>query len=466
MHLHCHILVTSLVIMSAIRKSHLGLHQSATALAEPKPRIKVRSKALKTIQENEFLHSSVDLSQSKIRRKSSEIRATSPYAAKPVPLLRSTSVIRLASRLEHPRLLRDNPSRPDISFSKTTLHPKLSQTFIKDDPRSPSPHIPSLSSHLQSIETALKSSIQREDHKQPKDWKTELFIYNKALKEVGALEVNLDRVLSIIRCKYEGFIVNLVDKFNTENAKNQKQISDFQSEILKLATEKRGLKRKFEKIAEENVELSQTCESYQQQCLDLQEKMRRIATVKITNFPPTETAWRVILTELETYKDWKETVDRKLKVAELKEKKLLSLLNAIKRKGFPVEDVYRKEVCRTVLRNDAAHVETESDSEVGGVSPPRMRPKPPQVPSLLLDSLEPDLSSDSSSEPEVDIDLDTLNSRDKQTQDSSQHSSDGHKDLPLLKLPQSLPGFHQEFMSKYEEFSESWRKAIDAEKRF
>ena len=40
--------------------------------------------------------------------------------------------------------------------------------------------------------------------------------------------------------------------------------------------------------------------------------------------------------------------------------------------------------------------------------------------------------------------------------------------IPKIKLPEGAnrdeKGFQQEFMAKYEEFSESWRKQIDAQK--
>lgn len=38
--------------------------------------------------------------------------------------------------------------------------------------------------------------------------------------------------------------------------------------------------------------------------------------------------------------------------------------------------------------------------------------------------------------------------------------------MSMKKLPGKQKGFHDEFMDKYEEFSLSWREAIDREKRF
>lgn len=38
--------------------------------------------------------------------------------------------------------------------------------------------------------------------------------------------------------------------------------------------------------------------------------------------------------------------------------------------------------------------------------------------------------------------------------------------MTVKKLPLKVKGFHEEFMDKYDEFSLSWREAIDREKRF
>jgi hypothetical protein len=38
--------------------------------------------------------------------------------------------------------------------------------------------------------------------------------------------------------------------------------------------------------------------------------------------------------------------------------------------------------------------------------------------------------------------------------------------MSMKKFPGKVKGFHDEFMDKYDEFSLSWREAIDREKRF
>lgn len=41
-----------------------------------------------------------------------------------------------------------------------------------------------------------------------------------------------------------------------------------------------------------------------------------------------------------------------------------------------------------------------------------------------------------------------------------------HKSLKKVIHKVKVAGFHDEFMAKYDEFSLSWREAIDREKRF
>lgn len=473
--------------MASTKKSLLSLPQAFAFQSEGKSKSRLKPKTLKTIKEHEFLHTSADFTQAKARRKSSELRAASPYATGASSLLRSKSVVKTAWKAELQAGIKEGHRRTESSLTKANLKTRLrkklscSQSFslkdgfkaedrfessFNDFRESPRPLRESIMTvSLRNIEEMMNKGLTEA---KGLGWKAEMRVYCQTLSDIGEIEGSLGAILGKIREKWETFLQALAEKYADEASKSQAQIATLQANLLKELDEKRLLKRKFEKIAKENVELSATCESFQQQCSDFQAKWQRIATVEMDNFPPSETSWRLLVAELGNYREWKETASRELRMAQSKEKKLLALLNAIKKHGFPVEEVYESEIRKSVVRQslpESRDLESETEALASGPAP--VRPRPTQVPSLPLDSVEPDLSSESSYETESEaLELESAASREKQTQDSSGPSTESKAEVPRLKIPMGKTDFHQEFMSRYEEFSESWRRAIDAEKKF
>lgn len=476
-----------LLIMASTKKHLLSLPQAFASLSDIKYKPRTKPLALKAIQENDFLHTSADFTQAKARRKSSELRATSPYAATTSALLRSKSVVKSAWKGEVQAGVKAGHRRTESSLTKAALKVRLrkklscSQSFslkdgfkaedrfessFADFRESPRPTREPISTFsLRNIEEMMNKGLIEA---KGLDWKAEMRIYSKALNNIGAIEGSLGAILGKIRGKLEILLQSLAEKLTSEASKSQAQITTLQANLIKEIEEKRLLKRKFEKIARENVELTQSCDSFQQQCYDLQAKLQSIASVTLDNYPPSEASWRLLVAELGNYREWKETAGREIRIAQSKEKKLLSLLNAIKKHGFPVEEVYESEIRKSVVRPSLPESgDLESESEALATGPAPVRPRPTQVPALPLDSVEPDLSSESSYETESEaLELESAASREKQTQDSSGPSTESKAEVPKLKLPLGKADFHQEFMSRYGEFSESWRKAIDAEKKF
>jgi hypothetical protein len=470
--------------MASTKKHPLSLPQSFSFSSDGKSKPRVKPVALKTIQENEFLHTSADFTQSKARRKSSDLRTTSPYARGTSALLRSKSVIKYAARADSKLEIKPGHRRTESTLTKATLKARLrkklscSQSFSlkegfkgedfehNDYRETPRPRREAtMTISLRNIEEVMNRGLKEA---KGLDWKAEMRVYSRALVDIGGIDENLGCILGRIRGNFEGLLQSLSERFTAEINKSQIQIAALQANLLKEIDEKKQLKRKFEKIAKENVELCQSSDSFQQQCFEYQAKLHNIANAKMDNYPPSESAWRLMVSELGNYREWKEAASREMRMAQSKEKKLLALLNAIKKRGFPVEEVYESEI-RKPLPQPSLPTEGEGESETEALAtgPAPVRPRPTQVPSLSLDSVEPDLTSESSFESESEaLELESAVSREKQTQDSSRQSTEGKKEVPKLKMPQRGGDFHQEFMSRYGEFSESWRKAIDAEKKF
>ena len=221
-------------------------------------------------------------------------------------------------------------------------------------------------------------------------------VCSKALGEVIAMGSVLGSLLDRIKSKYEGWIHSFADQCS----KSQMEITALQDSLLKEIEEKKALKRKFEKISRENIELCRTYETYQNKCFEYQEKLTDIANVSLEEFPPTEKAWRLLLSELETYKVWKDSADREFRAIQSKERKLLELLHAIKKRGFPVEDVYNSDVKKpkhSVSQSSSRRGSDDLESERFVTGPPIGLKRPDHVPALQMEKLDRPLSSDAES---------------------------------------------------------------------
>jgi hypothetical protein len=231
------------------------------------------------------------------------------------------------------------------------------------------------------------------------DWRAEMNVCSKAFSEIIGLGATLGTVLDRIKGKYEQWITQLGEKHTKEIGRLKGEIAAIHQSLVKEMDEKKAFKRKFEKISRESVELSRSCDAYQNKCFEYQEKLYEIANVSLENFPPTDSAWRLLLSELETYKVWKENAEKELKSAQQKERKLLQLLHAIKQHGFPVEEIYHAEVRKSSKAVSSSRGESgeNSDTEPIAVGPPLVRKRPDQVPVLKIEPMEVEASSMSES---------------------------------------------------------------------
>mmetsp|Transcript_32746 Transcript_32746/g.32451 ORF Transcript_32746/g.32451 Transcript_32746/m.32451 type:complete len:109 (-) Transcript_32746:8-334(-) len=90
-----------------------------------------------------------------------------------------------------------------------------------------------------------------------------------------------------------------------------------------------------------------------------------------------------------------------LKSFRSKEKKLLKLIMAMKKRGYPVEEVYEKDVVKRrkiEKQSDQEKPENESEEELIVSGPLKPVPKPDFIPNLKLENVQPESFSSSSSE--------------------------------------------------------------------
>lgn len=252
-------------------------------------------------------------------------------------------------------------------------------------------------SSLQAAFLKAIASIKRDD------FKAQMKIYHFHFSKIIQTSGPLSDLLSLFQQGYEALFQDLQEKYTSEVTKLQNEIIHLQSAILREADDRKSLLSKIEKLSRENVEISETCQSYEEKLTDYQEKLYDIANVRMDFYPPTQQAWKVLNSELEYYHGWKKNAERELKISQAKEKKLVKLMHALKSRGYPVEEIYKTEVKVSAHRVQSAEgpaVRDENESQRLVSGRPKSLPKPQTVPDLQLEGVEPDLSSE-----EVSVDV-------------------------------------------------------------
>lgn len=237
----------------------------------------------------------------------------------------------------------------------------------------------------------------------------ELHAYSHAFSQLIDLTSLFKPLLSRIKSKYEAWI----QRFLSSNSRNlQQDLHKVQLALEQATADKAFYAKQLDKVAKENVELSRSCQEYQRKGDACEEKLREIARGKRQGFPPTEDTWKMLNLELDSLHVWREEMNKQLAAAKTTEKQLLALLQAKEGPICPGQEGDKSTPFHTVP--------SLSPSELGH-----------------KDSISP---------------LNDTNKRKKAI------------NVPKLFLAtdEKRAEFHEEFMSKYEEFSESWRKAIDA----
>jgi len=230
------------------------------------------------------------------------------------------------------------------------------------------------------------------------DLRAQMKVYHIHFVEVMRLNEQMGEVLELFQQGYEGLFQDLQGKYNFDVGRLQAEVINLQSAILREASDRKTLLTKIDKLSRENVEISSTCQSYEEKLTDYQEKLFDIANVPMDHYPPSKQAWQVVNSEVEYYHTWKRKAEREMKILQVKEKKLIKLVHALKSRGYPVEEVYTTEVKTPAPSAHSADIvrdENESQRLVSGR--PKSMPKPVAVPSLELQGVEPDLSSEEGS---------------------------------------------------------------------
>jgi hypothetical protein len=344
--------------------------------------------------------------------------------------------------------------RTEIQLSKgeSKARRKLQSSLALSFYSLPSEDSPRREAANRVYEDLAKSLVEKGE-----DWRGEMDACSEALRALAMLDTAFAAVLNRVSALYDTRIQTLSDQLLTVNL----NLSALHANFTKETDEKAVYKSKLERLSRENVELSQTCEAYQAKCFEFQEKLFDVACVELDKFPPEEKTWRLLISELDAYKAWKESASKELKAAKSRENKLVSLIHALKKRGFPVEEVYAKDVRKQAKSVRSSRSESSSEAEPLASGPPLVYQRPSRVPALSLEDVEREISSEESYQSSFSgLPYRTLSNSSTHSQlaSSLRRGAVPQPDLP----PGTQHGFQQEFMQKYEEFSQSWRDQIDS----
>mmetsp|Transcript_2730 Transcript_2730/g.6036 ORF Transcript_2730/g.6036 Transcript_2730/m.6036 type:complete len:497 (+) Transcript_2730:47-1537(+) len=285
-------------------------------------------------------------------------------------------------------------------------------------------------------------------------------IYQKMFEEVINRDERFGSLLTKIKLAYEDWHYSEGKPTLTERLKAE--LNEKVEELIRIKQEHTQLSKKVSKLAKENVELSRSLEDSEARYLDLQDRLLKLTQVKCDSVPRDESSWQYLVSENKYYSEVFKNLKRDMKYLKHREDKLLKLIYALKKHGYPVEQVYKEE-CRKTKQSKLPYKEVKGsnagDEEVEPLvyGPPKAVERPKVVPVLCLTEVEPDLTSESDTGTEY---TESVASSASSTTQKSQAK------IPKLCLSKGQEqGFHEEFMSKMDEFSESWRKQIEQERR-
>jgi len=223
--------------------------------------------------------------------------------------------------------------------------------------------------------------------------------------DIFRLAIGQDRpftsVLTRVKSAYDAAYLETL-----ETHKLQAALHALGTDIQKEREDRRFVYKKLDKLGKENQELTRGLEERAGDCSELREKLTQIAQVDTSNITKSEAQWTCLVAENQLCQERFNSLEKDLNAFKKREKRLIKLVLALKARGYPVDAVYEEDVHRAGSSEQSSRELSE-----------RVKAQP---------------------EPKV----------------------------PPLHLPEGQePGFHQEFLAKMDEFSESWRAQIQSDKR-
>ncbi|CAG9333195.1 unnamed protein product [Blepharisma stoltei] len=253
---------------------------------------------------------------------------------------------------------------------------------------------------VQSLEFKLTKQLRDQSGKSnsPKMQKEVFDIYSKMFAEIIEKDTLFGPLLLKIQHAYEDWMISATSDYKETSQNLKFELSELSKKCQLQNEDKKTMDRKIEKLSKENYELSKSLEEQEERYAELQEKIFKIADIKIDQLPKDDETWKFLVAENQNYASVCENMRNELKNYAYKEKKLLKLVLAMKKRGYPVEEIYDQEVAHHKKKkkkqeqnqNQIESEEYPDDTENEQLVSERLKykAKPESIPSLNLKDIQ------------------------------------------------------------------------------
>ena len=232
-----------------------------------------------------------------------------------------------------------------------------------------------------------------QDIKNAKNTEHEFEIYQKYFGELIKLDKKYDRVLLMIKAGYDSRVANAESSLAS---RLKIEIKELQNIIQKENKEKKLFLRKLEKLSKENVELSRGLDDTESKYNDLIARLNEISKFDLSALPKEEITWKSLVLENQGLSRLNKEMQADIKTISSKEKKLVSLLVALKSQGYPVEEIYEKQLAKSMRSITPQGYSEDTDTEALISGRAKIVKKPAIIPKLNLDDVQNDAFSNDS----------------------------------------------------------------------
>ena len=221
-------------------------------------------------------------------------------------------------------------------------------------------------------------------------------MYKGIFEEIISKDKNFAKIFRKIKDVYEEFYeISLKEHTN----KLKEKLEALNELVLKRNEEILALDKKVRKLSSENYELGRSLGRSEEICNGIQNRLNKISRFDVKAEDRTEEHWKALVVENEAFAVSFKNLEKKAKGCRENENKLKRLLVEIKKSGFPVEELYEKNIKKKKSFCEPAAEDSSVTSDSGCLVSGRLAEveKPDIIPELDLGKVEPESWSSSSS---------------------------------------------------------------------
>lgn len=322
---------------------------------------------------------------------------------------RSVSNVKNNEALEVSGQLRTSIQNPLYANAKTPTQPVLSMKLLKRTQKLNEKSLSSLGNpavrtkdssdelkeaankEAKRLERKFQSSLKGVSEGTPEYFKKHTEFLAKIIKNDKAF----GGLLATIKEAYESKIRQIESGPLYELHLKLKEEKNSLLEGRKLKyNETQFLESKIKTLSRQNVEISRKLQTVEEKYSEIQEKFASFSQENKEQQPRTDDAWRFLIAENRNYEEIYNHLQDESKNYRSKEKRLLKLIEAIKARGVPVDEILLAKE-RGHQHSPLATPSSETDRITEDAPKPVLRPS--VVPSLHLASLQNESYSSSTS---------------------------------------------------------------------